>query len=567
MALQRLQKILAQAGVSSRRSAERLITEGRVRVNGRVISELGARANPIRDRVEVDGKRLVAERPVYYLMHKPRGVVTTLDDPEGRKNVKDLLRAIPERVFPVGRLDFQTSGALLLTNDGAMAQALLHPTRSVPKVYHAKIEGTLDGQRLDLLRAGVTLDDGEQTAPAQVDIVRKDDKHTFIEVTISEGKNRQIHRMLDAVGRVVLRLTRLAFADLGIEGLRPGQLRPLSQSELNDLKQKYLNPGKKVRPRAVGEAFELASDDDGEVEQPVSRQRGGERRPRRVGSGARESTRSSFGERGRVDARGGDPRRQQRGRADARTGEGPRRMQGGAVDARVEGSGRTQQGRGNPRAEDARDEQRGRVDARVEDPRRQQRGRADARGEDPRRMQRGRVDARVEDPRRQQRGRADARTGGDPRRMERGRVDARGDDPRRVQRGRVDARGDDPRRVQRGRVDARVEDPRRVQRGRVDARVEDPRRVQRGRVDARVEDPRRVQRGRVDARVEDPRRVQRGRVDARSVDPRRTQRGGADTRKSEDPRRMQRGRVDARGDDPRRVQRGREDGRAKKRRS
>src|SRR5262245_46604446 len=171
MALQRLQKILAQAGVASRRSAEQLIVDGRVRVNGRIVKELGARAHPDRDRVEVDGKRLVAEKPVYFLMHKPRGVVTTLDDPEGRKSIKDLLRTVPERVFPVGRLDFQTSGALLLTNDGAMTQALLHPTRRVPKVYHAKVEGTLDDKRLELLRGGVTLDDGEQTAPAEVEIV------------------------------------------------------------------------------------------------------------------------------------------------------------------------------------------------------------------------------------------------------------------------------------------------------------------------------------------------------------------------------------------------------------
>lgn len=250
MSSQRLQKILAQAGVASRRSAERLITDGRVRVNGRIISELGARANPQRDRVEVDGKRLVAEKPVYFLMHKPRGVVTTLDDPEGRKSVADLLRDVPERVFPVGRLDFQTSGALLLTNDGAMAQALLHPARRVPKTYHAKVQGTLDAKRLDLLRSGVTLDDGESTAPAEVDIVRKDEKHTFIQVTIAEGKNRQIHRMLDAVGRVVLRLTRTSFAGLLLEGLRPGQMRPLSTGELNDLKQKYLNPSKKSKPRA-----------------------------------------------------------------------------------------------------------------------------------------------------------------------------------------------------------------------------------------------------------------------------------------------------------------------------
>ncbi|HKU41674.1 MAG TPA: pseudouridine synthase [Polyangiales bacterium] len=245
--MQRLQKILAQAGVASRRSAEQLIVDGRVRVNGRIVKELGARAHPDRDRVEVDGKRLVAEKPVYFLMHKPRGVVTTLDDPEGRKSIKDLLRQVPERVFPVGRLDFQTSGALLLTNDGALAQALLHPTRSVPKVYHAKISGKLDAKRLELLRSGVTLDDGEQTAPADVQIVRQDDKHTFIDVTITEGKNRQIHRMLDAVGRTVLRLTRTGFAELPITGLRPGQMRVLTNAELNELKAKYINPSKKQK--------------------------------------------------------------------------------------------------------------------------------------------------------------------------------------------------------------------------------------------------------------------------------------------------------------------------------
>ena len=175
MSSQRLQKILAQAGIASRRAAERLITEGRVRVNGRIVRELGSRANPPRDRVEVDGKRLVAERLVYYLIHKPRGVVTTLDDPEGRKTIKDLLHGVDQRVFPVGRLDFQTSGALLLTNDGALAQALLHPTRAVPKTYNAKVEGKVEAPRLELLRAGVVLDDGDKTAPAEVNVLRTDD--------------------------------------------------------------------------------------------------------------------------------------------------------------------------------------------------------------------------------------------------------------------------------------------------------------------------------------------------------------------------------------------------------
>jgi 23S rRNA pseudouridine2605 synthase len=259
MSSQRLQKVLAQAGIASRRAAEILITEGRVRVNGRIVRELGARANPDKDRVEVDGRRLVAERHVYFLLHKPREVVTTLDDPEGRKTVKDLLRNVTERVFPVGRLDFQTSGALLLTNDGELAQALLHQSRAVPKTYNAKLEGVLDASRLELLRSGVTLDDGHKTAPAEVQIIRTDPKFTSVEITISEGKNRQIHRMGEAVDRTVLRLTRLAFAGLTIAGLRAGHLRPLTPRELFDLKEAYLHKPSKRRgsPRAYGET-ELA---------------------------------------------------------------------------------------------------------------------------------------------------------------------------------------------------------------------------------------------------------------------------------------------------------------------
>lgn len=239
---ERLQKILAKAGIASRRAAEKLILDGKVRVNGRIVRELGTRANPVRDRVEVDGKRLVAEKPVYYLLHKPRGVVTTLDDPEGRSTITDLVADIPERVFPVGRLDFQTSGVLLLTNDGDMAQALLHPTRQVPKVYTAKVLGRIDERGIQALREGVVLDDGEKTAPATVSVVKLDDKHTWLELTISEGKNRQVHRMLEAIGRRVLRLSRISFAGLTIDGLRAGRARPLEVSELNELKQKFLNP-------------------------------------------------------------------------------------------------------------------------------------------------------------------------------------------------------------------------------------------------------------------------------------------------------------------------------------
>jgi 23S rRNA pseudouridine2605 synthase len=306
MSTERLQKILAGAGVASRRAAEQLITEGRVRVNGRIVRELGSRANPERDRVEVDGRRLVAERPVYYLMHKPRGVVTTLDDPEGRQSVKDLLRGISERVFPVGRLDFHTSGVLLLTNDGDLAQALLHPTRAVPKTYSAKLQGHVDERGLEMLRSGVVLDDGEKTAPATVHLMRSDEaKHTLLEITIAEGKNRQIHRMAEAINRPVMRLTRIAFAGLTIDGLRAGQMRPLKPLELSELKQKYMHTNKIGYGRGAMARSEVLEVDAGGPAEPQER-----------------------GARGRRDAGGASVRRQS-SRSDAadprRDAAGPRR--------------------------------------------------------------------------------------------------------------------------------------------------------------------------------------------------------------------------------------------------
>src|SRR5262245_39011402 len=147
--MERIQKILARGGIASRRHAEQLIVEGRVRVNGRIVKELGTKADPRRDRVEVDGKRVVAEQPIYVVVHKPRGVVSTMNDPEGRPTVRDLLQSIGGRVYPVGRLDFATSGILLATNDGAFADGLLHPRKEVPKRYVVKVKGVMKGEDLD----------------------------------------------------------------------------------------------------------------------------------------------------------------------------------------------------------------------------------------------------------------------------------------------------------------------------------------------------------------------------------------------------------------------------------
>jgi len=250
VAVERLQKILAQAGLASRRAAEQLITGGRVRVNGRLVTELGSRADGRRDRIEVDGKRITLERPIYYLMHKPRGVVSTLSDPEGRPSLGELLARFPERLYPVGRLDFHTSGALLITNDGELAEALLHPSRKVPKVYVAKLRGDLDTDALDGLRNGVELDDGFMTAPADVIVLREEAGSTWIRITIHEGKNRQILRMGDAIGHPVTRLSRISFAGLDTETLRPGNLRQLEDKEIEKLKKAYLVP---ARARKLGQ--------------------------------------------------------------------------------------------------------------------------------------------------------------------------------------------------------------------------------------------------------------------------------------------------------------------------
>jgi 23S rRNA pseudouridine2605 synthase len=243
----RLQKILARAGVASRRAAERLIAAGRVRVNGRVVTELGTKADPRKDRVEVDGKRLVAEERVYLVLHKPRGYVTTLKDPEGRPTIADLVKGISARVFPVGRLDFSTSGVLLLTNDGDFSDALLHPREDVPKTYVVKVSRPMQEKDLERWRRGVKLEDGV-TKPAQVKLIRHDEPEeggrpdkskTWIEVTITEGRNQQIRRMGEATGFRVMRLARTSFAGITHEDLRPGQWRILTKDELYTLKQTY----------------------------------------------------------------------------------------------------------------------------------------------------------------------------------------------------------------------------------------------------------------------------------------------------------------------------------------
>ena len=246
MTLERLQKLIARAGVASRRHAEELIVGGRVRVNGRVVDALGAQADPERDRIEVDGRRLHFPPPVTYVLYKPRGVMTTLSDPEGRRTILDFMRAVETRVFPVGRLDYNTAGALLLTSDGELAHGLLHPRRHVPRVYRVKVKGPVPEEVLRRWAEGVEID-GRLTRPARVSKLGENADNTWLSLTLYEGRNRQVHRMCEAVGLRLMRLTRFAFAGITIEGMRPGDYRQLDRGEIAMLRGFIGRPDPRTR--------------------------------------------------------------------------------------------------------------------------------------------------------------------------------------------------------------------------------------------------------------------------------------------------------------------------------
>ena len=231
--MERLQKLIARAGICSRREAEKLILDGKVSVDGKIIHELGAKADPSKNKIRVDGKilRFNTEK-IYLLLNKPRGYVSTVKDERGRKTVLDLLgENFSERVYPVGRLDLNSEGLLILTNDGDLTNALIHPRFEVEKTYRAKISGDLTEEKLDKLRAGIELDDG-LTAPAEIYLLDKD----FVEITIHEGRNRQVRRMFAAIGCDVKRLRRIKFAGLTLDGLKVGQWRNLTAEEISRLK-------------------------------------------------------------------------------------------------------------------------------------------------------------------------------------------------------------------------------------------------------------------------------------------------------------------------------------------
>ncbi|MBR7025384.1 MAG: rRNA pseudouridine synthase [Selenomonadaceae bacterium] len=231
--MERLQKLIARAGICSRREAEKIISAGRVTVDGKIITEPGTKADPSKNKIRVDGKLLnFGAEKIYLLLNKPRGYVSTVKDERGRKTVLELLgENFSERVYPVGRLDLNSEGLLILTNDGDLTNALIHPRFEIKKTYRAKISGEVTEEKLDKLRAGIELEDG-LTAPAEIYLLEKN----LVEVTIHEGRNRQVRRMFAAIGCDVKRLRRIKFAGLTLDGLKVGQFRELTAAEVARLK-------------------------------------------------------------------------------------------------------------------------------------------------------------------------------------------------------------------------------------------------------------------------------------------------------------------------------------------
>jgi len=237
--LERIQKFISGAGVASRRKAEKMIQEGRIRINGQIILEPGYKIDPAKDNIVVDGLKI---KPVskmeYIVLYKPAGFVTTMHDPQGRPTVKDIIMDIPIRLYPVGRLDFNTLGLLLMTNDGEMANHLLHPRYEVEKVYEVIVKGLIKPLQIQSLRNGVIMKgDPRATAPAKVILKKNKDKIAKFHITIHEGRNRQIRRMCTAVGLKIAELTRIRYGCLTIKELEPGQYRRLTPIEIKRLKK------------------------------------------------------------------------------------------------------------------------------------------------------------------------------------------------------------------------------------------------------------------------------------------------------------------------------------------
>ena len=246
MGAERLQKILAHAGVASRRKAEVLIESGHVTVNGKVVRELGSKADIDEDVIQVDGRTIrETQDKVYYVLYKPAGCVTTMSDPEDRPTIKTYLQHIPERVYPVGRLDYDVEGALIVTNDGNLAFSMMHPRFGVRRTYLAKVHGVPTREQIERLRSGVRLEDGRARA-LEADLHSRTPKNTWVRVVVAEGRQHLVKRLMEAVGAPVQKLFRADYGGIGVAGMRPGELRELTRAEVQSLR---LQAGRKAEPR------------------------------------------------------------------------------------------------------------------------------------------------------------------------------------------------------------------------------------------------------------------------------------------------------------------------------
>ncbi len=235
----RLQKYLAEAGVCARRKAEKMIVAGEVRVNGQIMTELGRRIDPANDRIEVAGQIIKPHPKGIILLHKPRGVVSTLHDPEGRRTVKDYLTKHYRSYFPVGRLDLDSSGLIILTNDGDLAERLLHPRYEIKKVYLCEVAGWVGNEIILKLEKGVKLEDGR--AKAHVDVRRRSEELSLIDVTVAEGRNRLVRRLMESVGHKIISLKRLSHGPFKLGGLRAGEIKRLSEAEYIRFRRQVFN--------------------------------------------------------------------------------------------------------------------------------------------------------------------------------------------------------------------------------------------------------------------------------------------------------------------------------------
>lgn len=250
--MERLQKYLAHAGIASRRTCEEIITAGKVKVNGQVVREMGVKIDPVNDVIEVNGKRVgEKEEKIYLLLNKPDGYVTTLRDPQGRPKVTDLVKEVAKRVYPVGRLDFETEGLLILTNDGEITYALTHPKHEIGKTYIALVKGLPDKDKIKRFQKGLRLADGP-TAPAKVKFLKKQGSNALLEITIYEGRNRQVRRMCETIGHPVMNLKRVSMGFLNLDNLETGKYRHLTKTEVKKLRSLVEKAEKPGRPGKRG---------------------------------------------------------------------------------------------------------------------------------------------------------------------------------------------------------------------------------------------------------------------------------------------------------------------------